>query len=51
MIALGAKRVSADDVFNEFCFGREAVHRDGAPNRDLLLEFCRSRDIIGTNMF
>ena len=48
---IGSKRLGEDEVVGDFGFGREAVHKVEVPNRDLLLEFCLSHQMVVSNTF
>ena len=46
---IGLRRPGEEHILGEFCFGREAVHTVEQPNRELLMEFCMSRDMVVAN--
>lgn len=48
---LGQRQPGEDDVLGDFCFGLEAFCKVDIPNRDLLLEWCRSFSMLVSNTF
>jgi hypothetical protein len=46
---IGHARQGESDILGEFCFGIEARHRVEIPNRDLLMDFCWSRQMVVAN--
>ena len=46
---LGQRRPGEQDVLGDYCFGREASRKVEVANRDLLMEFCWSHQMVVAN--